>query len=465
MHDIAVVDVRESFCSVAVFAEEWSGGALKGSATVRGSFSDITSGTASRAKEEMSRFSPSIDAVILLLPRSLFHITYLELPAKNEALLAKMMEFEVQRHFPIPADQLLYAYSIADRKDGRFGVNLAGLKRADFDAYFNAAVEAGISPDVVSVSSHALLPDTGGGKRTVVDIAPEGFEMCLADGRKIAYSRFVRFRPRLEEKLFFSGGFMADGMAGTVAEHLSAEVNHVRLVSGVESLGAYLDTIFIVGSGGSGNSILSRLSGKPDFPSASSIRLLTVGGEEDSTAATAISACAAGLYKKGATFNFIPPKMRRMRNYAVKRLLRVSLVVIAALMLVWGVAAYAVYWKTLNGLKSELASLKQSSKKGEGTFLKMEEYRSYFNSYNSFSSGKAFNLELLDALTAALPKNTYISELEFRNCEISIAGISSDASSILKSMEASPRLKNAHMLGAVQAIGQNERFKAGVECE
>ncbi|MBI5179382.1 MAG: PilN domain-containing protein [Nitrospinae bacterium] len=465
MRDIAVVDVKESYCSVAVFSEDMRNGIPKGSATVHGSFLDAASGTAIKIKENLDGLSVNPYAVVLLLPRSLFHVSPLTVPAKNPAMLAQMLAFEAPRHFPMPPEQLVWDFFPSEQTASAFSVTVAGLKKSDFDAYFTAAEQAGILADVVSVSSLAFMPGEEREKRALADIQPEGFEISLLEGPLLVYSRFVRFKPRIEQKQFFTGGFLADGAAGNIASQIAGEVDHIRLVGGIETPEGFFGDIRIACGGNLRQAVADRVSVKPGFTSARVSLLPEAGEGEEVLAHTARLASAAGLYKKGASFNFIPPKQRRLRNYAAKRLLKIAAGVVAGLLVLWAASAFAVRWNALRGLKAELASLKKEALKDENVAVHMGEYESLFDEFNRFSSQKSFTLAMLEGLTSVLPKNTYLNEMEFRDCKVMMGGLSSEASSVLGPLEGSPEFKNAHMLGAVQSTAKGERFKAGMECE
>ncbi len=463
MRQIAVVDIRDGFSAAAVYAEGLQGGAVKGTALIRGSF--LREAAASQVKEALDRLSPDPDYLILLLPRSLFHLTSAHIPARDAEMLARMMEFEVPRHFPIPADRLVYSYIVAERTDTGYTVNLAGLKREDFDAYYIAARAAGLHADIISIFSAAFLPAAGDVPRASADIARDGFDLTLARGKKIVYSRWSRFKPELDERDFFSPGILADTSAPQVADQIAAELDRLKLASGVDNLPEYLDNLKITGGAARlRQTVAHRLASRAELKSAK-VKTLPLEKENDGLEYAAAAAASAGLYQDGAAFNFIPKTQRRLRHHVARRLLRGAAAVIAALMVVWAGMAFGVRWKALRGLEAELAALKRDARKSEGLQLKMGEYQAYFDGFNAFSAQKSFNLEMLAALTGGLPRDTFITELEFRPCTVTIAGVSANATSLLKAMEGAGGLKNAQMLAAVQTTPAGERFKLGMECK
>ncbi len=463
MREIAVVDIRDGFSAAAVYAEGLQGGAVKGTALIKGSF--LKEAAATQIKEALDRLSSDPDHLILLLPRSLFHLTSAHIPARDAGMLAQMMAFEVPRHFPIPADRLVHSYTVAARTDTGYTVNLAGLKLEDFNAYYNAARAAGLHADIVSTFSAAFLPAAGDASRASADIARDGFDLTLARGKKIVYSRWSRLKPELDERDFFSPGILADTSAPQVADQIAAELDRLKLASGVDNLPEHLENLTITGGAPRlRQAVANRLATRAELKSAK-IKTLPMEKENDGLEYTAAAVAAAGLYQDGAAFNFIPKIQRRLRHHIARQLLRGAAVVIAALLVVWAGTAYGIRWKTMRALETELATLKRDARKGEGLQLKMGEYQAHFDGFNAFTSQRSFNLEMLAALTGGLPRDTFATELEFRPCTVTLAGVSANASALLKVMEGTGGLKNAQMLAAVQTTPAGERFKLGMECK
>ncbi|GMT41978.1 MAG: hypothetical protein IEMM0002_0389 [bacterium] len=468
MRYIAVADIKEDFCTIAVFAEGWKSASPVGSGIVRGNFLDREMGAAQKVREEIDRISPQEPAVILLLPRRIVHVTTAEIPAKNKALLGKMMEFEVARHFPIPHDQLVYDFMVVGGAHGGFILNIAGLKRSDFDSYFDAAKEANIKPDEVSFSSAAwILPDVPDDeikKRTFIEITPAGFEMSVVDGTRLVYSRFNRFRPKLEEKYFYERDVSGLSPDGDISQKISEELNHIRLVTGAEDINVYLEKVFIAGGGALRKGIIRYLAAKPGF-SDSIIKSLPVGGDDAGFGYVAAATGALGIDKEGARFNFIPAGMRDSRAGMALKRFKTGSIVIVSLALFWIAFVYSVQWKRAGDLKQELAQLKSKAANVEEVHLRIGEFRSYFESYEKFSMTSSFTIDLLEGLTGALPKNGYLTDIEIRGGRIAISGLSEDASSLLRVMEADPHFKSVRMAGAVKTVGKNEKFSIRMEVE
>ena len=467
---IAVVDIKESFSSVAVYAHGWNSVELLGVQTVRGKFSDRGEFGARKVKETIEILSPREPDVLLLLPRSLLHVTQAEVPAKSEPLLKKMMEFEVTRHFPIAREELVYDYMVVEKPaPGRenFIVNLAGLKRADFEKYLRAAEEAQLNVTEVSYSSVAWVRpepvDDSEEKRCFIEIVPEGFELSVVEGSRLLYSRFSRFRPKVEEKSFYDDKIAGESPAYRIGEQIREELERVPLVSGIEQMPEYLKRVFIAGGSSLRRSIGRTLSQKPLF-SESVIRYMP--DDDDAGfdyAAKVVGATSPGRAKE--RFNFMPDDSRPARREEAGKRIRAALYTALALALLWIVSGYGIEWKKVTYLEKRLTELKASASTLNSGAMPREEYRGYRDSFNRFASAPSLNINMLDALTRALPRETYLTEIDMRPGEITLGGISSDASGLLKILEATPHFHSARMSGAVKAESGRERFRIGMELE
>lgn len=467
MRCIAVVDIKEDFSFIAIFTRGWKGAELAGSSLVRGGFTDSAWGTARKVKEEIDRISPEKPFTILLLPRRFVHVTTTEIPARNETFLKKMMEFEVTRHFPVSPERLVYDFMIAGRVKGGFAVNIAGLKRTDFNACFEAAQKAGIAPDEVSFSSSAWIspnvPDDDITKRFFIEVAPEGFEMSVVDGTRILYSRFNFFKPKLEEKNFHKRDVGSRSPARGIAEKILAELQNIRLVSGIEHLNEYLKKLFIAG-GALQKDVGRQLAEMPEFAD-SQISCLPAGEGESGFGYVATVAGAQAMDKDGRRFNFIPADMASGSGQETAQRFKKFSIAIAVLAVLWIASTYLAQWKTTADLKRELARLKAEVGGVEEVHLRIEEYRSYFESFKKISATPSFDMELLQGITNALPKNSFLTDMEIHDGVIMISGLSKDASSLLKIMEADSHFKSVQMAGAVKTVGENEKFKIRMELE
>ena len=476
MHKIAVVDSNEKFSSFAVFSESFQSRTLDSTGQVIGNFLE-NGETAGKLKVELERLCPEGYTLLLLIPRYLSQITSMEIPAKTEDIIQKMMEFEIPRHFPLQKEQLIADYFIASRQDDRFEINLAGMKRTDFDRWNNAAKEAGLDPTVISVSSAASMPFPQGyttglpagtetpAKRVFVSITPDGFEICLVDRKRIMYSRYTKFKPAIDDRYFFSDEPWDTSSAVLATKQISEEIQRVRLVSGIQGIDDYLKRVFITGGGMLRGKIAYKLGELPEFNN-SDITKLPDNDSKSGFDYTAIAHGMIGVDEENQRFNLIPKEHRHSVFHRVKTRLSFSGGVLGILLLVWISTAWGVQIYRMTSLNNELARLKAEATKSEKMLLKVDEIATYLASFIKFTKSPALTIDIFHALNSALPKNTHLTDIDVHRGKIIIAGLSNDAPSLIKTLESSEYFKNVRMVGAIKtAIGGIEKFKIAMEQE
>ncbi|MFQ5432345.1 MAG: PilN domain-containing protein, partial [Nitrospinota bacterium] len=348
-----------------------------------------------------------------------------------------------------------------------FIVNLAGLKRVDFDSYLKAAEEAGLNVAEVSYSSVAWVRpepiDVSQEKRCFIEIAPEGFELSVVDGSRLLYSRFSRFRPKVEEKCFYDEKAGDESPSFRIADQITEEFNRVPLVAGIEQMSDYLKRVFIAGGSVLRRPIGRRLAQKPFF-TESVIRYMPEDSDAGFDYAAKVTG-AMGLEREDERFNFMQDDIRPARREEAGRRMKLALYAALVLSFLWIVSGYGVAWKTVTDLEGRFNQLKSRAATLEAGDMLKEESRGYQESFNHFTSAHSLNINILDALTRALPRETYLTDMDMRPGEITIAGISSDASGLLKILEATPYFRSVRMTGAVKAEGGREKFRIGMEFE
>jgi len=475
MHKIAVVDPNEKFSSFAVFSESFQGVALENTGQVNGNFLDKGE-TAAKLKGELERLCPEGFSLILLIPRHLGLVTSVEIPAKSPDIIGKMMEFEFPRHFPLKKEELIADYYIASRNEDSFEINLAGVKREDFEKWMNLSNNAGLYPDGVSLSSAASLPvPTGyangipGGaempsKRVFISISAEGFELSMVNKKRIMYSRFTRFKPPIDEKYFFSEEPWDDSSATSAAKQVQEEFQRVRLVSGIEGIDDYLQRIFISGGGMLRGKIAYKLGGIPEF-AKSDITKLPGNDSKSGFDYTAVAQGMLGI-DEGVRFNLIPKKQRRSMFDRLRKRLLLTGGVLGTALLIWISTAWGIQYYRITTLETELARLRSEATKSEKMLLKVDEIVTYLGSFINFAKSPALTIGVFDAINSALPMNTHLTDIDLRRGKLTIAGLSGDSSSLIKMLENSAAFKNVRMVGAVNtAVGGVEKFKIAMELE
>jgi len=464
MQRVAVVDLKENLAVISFFWEGWKEKGVEASIEIRGNFLDEKAEVAKKIKEAIEKQAPDGSAVILLIPREYAQLTSLKIPAKNMETLKSMMEFEVLKHFPLPIEQLAYSYFVTGGKAGNYELNLAGLKQAEFKKWFDTAIDAGIRPEVVSVSSSAWLPveteNEMPEKRIFIELAPTGFEVSVIDGSSILYSRYKKYGKEISENLLFDSSIESDSELSAVAEKICKEFDHIRLVSGIEELENYNSNIFVSGGGRQGDDLTRKLIADPLFMTSNIVRL-PKGDNPAPFSHTSTAVGASALFSSEKGFNFIPIYLRSSYIEPVKKRLKVLTAVAVSLLFLWGGASWGIKKQKLIGLQNELQELKSKASTTEERLLEVEKMQSIFSSFTTFINAPSLTISTLSTVTSLLPSNTYLTDFEVRRGEIVISGISSASTTIVASLEKSRYFSQARLIGPVKTVDGKERFRIG----
>lgn len=95
--------------------------------------------------------------LIISIPRHLFTVRSLRLPAVDEAELKDMAALQAGKQLPYPADELIWDFIIIEKRpDGYSDIALILGHRNVLDKYINILKKAGLEPDKAVISSEAL---------------------------------------------------------------------------------------------------------------------------------------------------------------------------------------------------------------------------------------------------------------------------------------------------------------------
>ena len=78
------------------------------------------------------------DNLIIGIPRSQVILKHITIPAPDEKLIKKILEFEIERHIPLKAEEIYYDFQVAGRLDKNiFKVLIVAVRRGFIDYYLN----------------------------------------------------------------------------------------------------------------------------------------------------------------------------------------------------------------------------------------------------------------------------------------------------------------------------------------
>lgn len=149
--------------------------------------------------------------IVSTLPRQRAVVRCVTLPSVVKSEIDEIMQLEVERNSPIPADEMEMGYQVvAERSGTESDVLMAAAARADLAKHLEVLQQAGIEPDVIDVAGinvgRAYLDERHAGEQiAVIDV---GRGQTTFSVWRQGFTRFSRSVPWGAEKLheFLEGG-------------------------------------------------------------------------------------------------------------------------------------------------------------------------------------------------------------------------------------------------------------------
>jgi len=119
----------------------------------------------------------------------------IQLPEMPEEELDRAVRFEAERYLPVAGEDLRVDYQVVDRAHGQVSVLFAAARREVVDNFVQALEAAGITPEVLEVTTFALARlfrgDAQQGAIMVADMGAEGTDLLVLQGDRLRLSRTI----------------------------------------------------------------------------------------------------------------------------------------------------------------------------------------------------------------------------------------------------------------------------------
>jgi general secretion pathway protein L len=119
---------------------------------------DRASLDASEVRAALSRIARMVRAgspIVVEIPQERVLTKRITLPAAAQGDLARVLRFEIARHFPFPAERVHFGHRILARAGGAIEVEIAAVAREEVAAICDALAEAGLQPSGIVLAGEA----------------------------------------------------------------------------------------------------------------------------------------------------------------------------------------------------------------------------------------------------------------------------------------------------------------------
>ncbi|MBI3582660.1 MAG: pilus assembly protein PilM [Nitrospinae bacterium] len=444
------------------------------------------------------------DNLIIGIPRSQVILKHITIPAPDEKLIKKILEFEIERHVPLKAEEIYYDFHVAGRLDKNiFKVLIVAVRRGFIDYYLSLLKKINAEPTMANVSSLALCnffsfnsPSlslaVGEGKTEFVynkeadillNVNGRELDIDIVGNGGVSFSRGIR----LDEGIRDVGGYILsdqlniEKLGDIISTEISTAVASLKRLEGEINI----KKVFLFGqlasAKGIGKYIEERVRIKDEtfaLPSPNNgnnqvkngLNILTDNASSGFSSGFAESAATIGLALCGITkgelnINLLPKSQRsKKKDHSI-------FITLIMLLLVFVLAPASLFsWIvkdrfTLSRLERELSDVKSKASIVEKMDIKSGELEEHIKSFNKVKAGRVSRLEIMRELTDMLSPDVWLSEVYITDEGIEINGYAGTASNLIQIMENSPVFINVRFDGTITKDSGRERFKikAGIE--
>ena len=485
------VDIRDRHIAVAFLGRTFRGVHLIQSAVIPKNSVPLSS----MEKEEITEYEErvldrlrsfvdekkiGVEETVLCVPRSLVMFKLVVLPSPDEASLSNILKYELDRLIPMPASDVYFDYKVVGAAgENHFKILLAAVPKKVADYYVGLLSRVGLAPTVLDVSAFGSFNMgffSGYDLQSpvaIIDVDAKEFEIILAENNSVCFSKSVKINTEGWPDCFFNGrefikddGKAVEALADNILHHFHQSLTIVK----ERNDGRPSEKILLSGGGQSDQILLNYLKQKSNLeverllPTSKAVE---IGEETDGTncLSTAIGLGLGEVKKSPLDINLLPPSLRARRK---KSQIALTFIFLGLILLGFlGIIGSKVLKDRLElaKIQEELSEVKKKVLKVEEMELQYAEVTTQLSELSRLWEDDVYALDVIKEITAILPVDTWITELNIKENDVEISGLSKTASSLIPLLDASPLFKDVRFDGSVESKDGVEKFKIkmGVE--
>jgi type IV pilus assembly protein PilM len=409
---------------------------------------------------------------VLVLPRSLVTVRYLQLPSSNSEELDTMVDMQVVRQIPYSKEEMVYDYCITGlTQEGYSKILVVIVHKDTVSRYVNTLEKAGVNPYSIELNSFAFvelakyigLQDSklfeGDSPVVLLDVDYASTNVVVIKEGSPIFTRAISIgRLHIDNKTLPPLGKEWIGeWAGEVNRSLAVFQKDYSMP---------VKKVLIFG-GEDADKLLNKIAGKIafslekyDISSYLGSDVLKGSGVELSDGVTASFLGLLGAVREGTetSVNLIPLETKSHRiSVQKRRALAVSTVLLAGILVVLG----AVFNKKIQDKKTYLASLEKKLSETNPIAKELMLKKERLMLIKKQLSVEGTCLDILRELYNVIPQKTALTVFVYDDIQgVTIKGVSPAMSEVF---ELVPKLENSPYFEKVTTRSANQRKIKGQE--
>jgi Tfp pilus assembly PilM family ATPase/Tfp pilus assembly protein PilN len=423
-----------------------------------------------------------VSKVFVSIPDKWAIIKFTELPSpkgRGRDALSQLMRFEIERHIPFHIEDVFYDFQVVEEKDGVCTVVFVAVQKERINYIREFLEKLYLSPHGVTISSFAALnaielSGTSAGrwqeilgftrKSNVLGQKGETNALLYIDDKMSASLAIIKdgFCRHLKPFLFNTSKpletslndiaiYLNDGLS----ELSIAGINKLILSGDISLMPTLVDEL--KEKLGVNVTTLDPMSGLPDALKGAEIKGLA-----------SVGACLAGLGIGTFGINLLPHKVGLEAKKIASLTTKIFITLIVFLII-------GIFISQAVKEKIFLSKVEKVLKENEPAIMLLEELSSDINSFKRKRDfllrikENEITLEVLAELTNILPKDSWITNLNYKGFnikdkkktggELIISGYAASSSRLISILEDSPFFEKVEFVGPIRKAKGKEMFK------
>ncbi len=437
-------------------------------------------------REYINKNGTNINRVFVSIPDNWALTKFTDIPSlkgKGRSAVVNLMKFEIERHIPFPVEDVFYDFLVMHEKDMTNSVVFVAVQKEKVDFIKDFLEKLALHPYAITISSFAVLNTielsgvpVGGwqefvgitrksdvlGKKGETNISicidKTNASLAIISNGLCTHLRTFMFNPDEQSEVFLDD----------IAKYLAEAQSRLSI--------EHFQKIIINGDISSIPGLIDELKEKLKIVNITVNQITIFKGNLEGVnmngLASSVGACFAGLGVGTYRINILPHK----KEYEIKKAAPLTTKIFLVLILVMVIGIFAT-----EAVKQRkfLLRMEEALNKNEPEIHALEKISSDMNVLKSRSDflhkieANEITLEILAELTSILPKDSWVTNLNFKGLDINgkkniggeliISGYAASSSTLIPLLEDSPYFEKVEFVGTIKKRREKEQFKLSAQ--
>lgn len=454
---------------------------------------DYQQAVVEQLKEFIEQHKIKLNEVVIGLPPNEVVLRQIELPLVEREDLSRILEYEVECHFPFTSHEVYIDFQITEKKENIQKLLLLAAKKERVDQYLALLAQAELNCLAVDFTSLAITNllhangIIGNGNNVLspkdcllIEVGQTVVEFSLVKQGKLA---MVRSRPISELGSLIplkpEPPCVPDDEIDTsievqtekLAQRITREIDCWQKSLAGKTSNSWVEQIFVMADPGTGEPICQRLENTLNIKASIPYNWSIIKSGIDTVNANIGLAAGMGLALRGINnypeaINLLPVMQRRQPKKGGQFIVA-GLAAFAAVLILTNLVGFFLKDRlTLSRIQQQMQLLEPQLKVVSELENEYKRLRLQMDSLRSIKPKEVTILDILKEITLKLPMDAWLERMDMKGNTVEISGRAASASSLIPLLEESSLFENVKFTAPITSReGEKEKFKIKIMLE